>query len=121
MIWVKPTRELKYEYREKNQEKHGWQNCGLEKRAIGENKDHHGQGGSAMAKLVEREWTYSTPNACEEARKKLHETYYFCAKLHDRWSDLEAPAASMAESVGKAEPSVGSIAKRAADSIKPYN
>ena len=75
---------------------------------------------TAINKLVEREWTYSTPNACEEARKKLNNDFDFCVKLHDRWSDLAALAAP-----GPGEPVEGPegqspISKKYADSIKPY-
>ena len=74
---------------------------------------------TAINKLVEREWTYSTPNACEEASKKLNNDFDFCVKLHDRWSDLAALAAP-----GPGEPVEGPegqspISKKYADSIKP--
>ena len=49
---------------------------------------------TAIDKLTERGFLYSTPAACEEARKRLAEAFYFCVKLHDRWSDLETKSGS---------------------------
>ena len=44
---------------------------------------------TAIDKLAEREFIYSTPTACEEARKRLAEAFDFWVELHDRWTDLE--------------------------------
>ena len=44
---------------------------------------------TAIDKLTEREFIYSMPTACEEARKRLAEAFDFCVELHDRWTDLE--------------------------------
>ena len=44
---------------------------------------------TAIEKLVERGFIYSTPVACEEARKHLADSFDFCVELHNRWTDLE--------------------------------
>ena len=44
---------------------------------------------TAIEKLTKCPFIYSTPAACEEARKGLNDSYDFCVELHDRWSDLE--------------------------------
>ena len=49
---------------------------------------------SVIDKLIGREYNYTTPAACEEARKRLTEAFDFCVDLHDRWSDLETEAGS---------------------------
>ena len=49
---------------------------------------------TAIDKLTECGFLYSTPAACEEARKHLAEAFYFCVELHDRWSNLETESGS---------------------------
>ena len=49
---------------------------------------------TAIDKLIECGYIYSTPAACEEARKHLAEAFDFCVELHDRWSDLENESGS---------------------------
>ena len=68
---------------------------------------------TAITKLVERPYIYSTPAACDRARQQLEEAYDRCIELHDRWSDLQAAAAESADAEAAA-------AKTTADSIKTY-
>ena len=49
---------------------------------------------TAIDKLIERKFIYSTPTACEDTRKHLAEAFDFCVELHDRWSDLENESGS---------------------------
>ena len=49
---------------------------------------------TAIDKLIEREFIFSTPTACEEARKHLAEAFDFCVELHDWWIDLENESGS---------------------------
>ena len=45
---------------------------------------------TAIAKLKERPYTYATPAACDESRKRLQEAYDLCLDLHNRWTDLDS-------------------------------
>ena len=58
---------------------------------------------TAIDKLIEREFIYSTMAACETAQKRLSDAFDFCVELHDRWSDLESEAgnASAGETASK--------------------
>ena len=53
---------------------------------------------TAIDKLIEREFIYSTPAACESAQQRLSDAFDFCVELHDRWSDLEEAAGNTAAS-----------------------
>ena len=44
---------------------------------------------TAIDKLIDRQYTLSTPTEADEARKRLNEALDFCVEFHDRWSDLE--------------------------------
>ena len=44
---------------------------------------------TAINKLLECKFIYSTPAVCETAQKRLTDAFDFCVELHDRWSDLE--------------------------------
>ena len=52
------------------------------------------RGCTAIEKLTECGFIYSTPTACDDARKRLTEAFDFCVELHDRWSDLENESGS---------------------------
>ena len=63
---------------------------------------------TAIDKLLECDFIYSTPAACETAQKRLSDAFDFCVELHDRWSDLESEAGN------------ASAAETAANSLSPY-
>ena len=44
---------------------------------------------TAIDKLTDREYTFATPAASNDARRCLLEAFDFCVELHDRWSDLD--------------------------------
>ena len=60
---------------------------------------------TSVNKLVLHPYIYSTPAACNTARKRLEEAYDFCIELHDRWGDLQA---------------ADDAAKTSAESLQPY-
>ena len=51
---------------------------------------------TAIHKLVERDFVYSTPAACDSAEQRLSDAFDFSVELHDRWSDLESGAGNSA-------------------------
>ena len=53
---------------------------------------------TAIDKLTERGFIYSTLAACEEARKHLAEAFDFCVELHDGWNNIETESGSKAAS-----------------------
>ena len=63
---------------------------------------------TAFDKLLECDFIYSTPTACETAQKRLSDAFDFCVELHDRWSDLETEAGN------------ASASETAANSLTPY-
>ena len=44
---------------------------------------------TAIDKLTDREYTFATPAASNDARRRLLEAFDFCVELYDRWSDLD--------------------------------
>ena len=44
---------------------------------------------TAIDKLTDREYTFTTPAASNDSCKRLLEAFDFCVELHDRWSDLD--------------------------------
>ena len=68
---------------------------------------------TAISKLIERPYVYSTPAACDTARQRLEEAYDNCVELHDRWTDLQSLSAETAEAEAAA-------ARSTAESIKTY-
>ena len=65
---------------------------------------------TAITKLIERQYNYSTPAACDAARQQLHDAYELCVALHDRLEYL-AP-----EKTPEGAPAATEIAA----SLKPY-
>ena len=63
---------------------------------------------TAIDKHTNCEYTFATPAACRDARRRLLEAFDFCVKLHDRWSDLHIVDSN------------DSASKKAEQSIKPY-
>ena len=53
---------------------------------------------TAIDKLTGCPFIYSTPAACDDARKRLTDAFNFCVELHDRWTDLENKAGNQAAS-----------------------
>ena len=68
---------------------------------------------TAISKLIERPYIYSTPAACDAARQRLEEAYDYCVELHDRWTELQSLSAKTAEAEAAA-------ARSTAESIKTY-
>ena len=44
---------------------------------------------NAVTNLTAGSFTYATPAACDNARKRLEDAFDFLVELHDRWTDLE--------------------------------
>ena len=63
---------------------------------------------TAIDKLLECKFIYSTPAACKTGQKRLTDAFDFCVELHDRWSDLETES-------GK-----DSAGETASKSLSPY-
>ena len=63
---------------------------------------------TAIDKLTECNFIYSTPGACDDALKRLTEAFDFCVELHDRWSDI------------KTETGNESASETASKSLGPY-
>ena len=43
---------------------------------------------TAIAKLSQRSFNYSTPAVCNAACKQLQDAFYFCVAVHERLGDL---------------------------------